>query len=382
VGVVEQGSSTDLAALGTTIDEAENAHEILGLPRDASSAEVRAAYIRLAKEFHPDAHPGDSAAEIRFKRITEAYNELRSSYLTGGRLRAYRARESRAYYSRVVRIAALFFVLIPAAILLVTRSKERSPLIEFRQVEGAAPPRSAIEPGLAPTTPQARSTALVEDGRSQGITLHQDGVEARKAIQESPIRFSNASAADAVTGEISAVPSNERSGSQTKEASFSKGGRFLSSTSFEAHPSEAASDASHSAEDISRKSGALPSFQASSSQSDVAVAGPADERTQSGDKSMVQSRGENDQKEVVPAQPRMPDKRETAFKQKSPTSSKVTASALSDKVARHAFRSQRSLTVERVRDAPARSATGAPAATYPKQAGMSPNGPIYFGVGP
>ncbi len=381
MGVVEQGSSTDLAALGITIDEAENAHEILGLPRDASSAEVRSAYIRLAKEFHPDAHPGDSAAEARFKRITEAYNELRSSYLTGGGLQAYRVPQSWASYSRVLGIAALFFVLIPAAILLVTRSKERPvPLIEFRQVEGAAPPRSAIGPGSAPTAPQARSAALVEDWRSQGITLHQDGVEAEKARQASPGRFSNASAADAVPGEISGVPSNEQSGLQMREASFSNGGRFLSSTFSEAHPSEAASEASRSPEDIPPKS--LPGFQASSSQSDIAVAGPA-ERVQSKDESMVQPRDQNRQKEAAPAQPGMPDKREAAVNEKTATGSKIRATpALSDRVARHAFRSQRSLTIERARDAPVRSATEARAETYPKQAGMSPNGPIYFGVGP
>ena len=41
------------------IDEGENAHEIFGLPRNASGAEVREAYIRLAKEYHPDTHPDD-----------------------------------------------------------------------------------------------------------------------------------------------------------------------------------------------------------------------------------------------------------------------------------------------------------------------------------
>jgi curved DNA-binding protein len=47
-------------------------YETLGLKRDASQAEVRKAFRRLARENHPDAKPGDSAAERRFKQINEA----------------------------------------------------------------------------------------------------------------------------------------------------------------------------------------------------------------------------------------------------------------------------------------------------------------------
>src|SRR5271165_3039542 len=79
-GIVVEGGSSDRDALGIMIHEAETATEILGLPSDASGGEVRAAYIRLAKEYHPDTHPGDLAAERRFQRISKAYNDLRSPY--------------------------------------------------------------------------------------------------------------------------------------------------------------------------------------------------------------------------------------------------------------------------------------------------------------
>jgi DnaJ-class molecular chaperone len=47
-------------------------YEVLGVKRDASVEEVRKAYRRLAKKNHPDLHPGDAAAEARFKEIASA----------------------------------------------------------------------------------------------------------------------------------------------------------------------------------------------------------------------------------------------------------------------------------------------------------------------
>lgn len=51
-------------------------YEVLGLPRDASEAEIKKAYRRLARDHHPDANPDDSGAEERFKELTEAYEVL------------------------------------------------------------------------------------------------------------------------------------------------------------------------------------------------------------------------------------------------------------------------------------------------------------------
>jgi molecular chaperone DnaJ len=51
-------------------------YEILGVSRDASLDEIKAAYRRLAKKYHPDAHPNDKEAEERFKEISEAYAVL------------------------------------------------------------------------------------------------------------------------------------------------------------------------------------------------------------------------------------------------------------------------------------------------------------------
>ena len=51
-------------------------YEMLGVARDASEAEIKKAYRKLALELHPDRNP-DPVAEARFKEITEAYEVLR-----------------------------------------------------------------------------------------------------------------------------------------------------------------------------------------------------------------------------------------------------------------------------------------------------------------
>ena len=48
-------------------------YQILGIAREATPVEIRKAYLRLAKNNHPDLHPGDKSAEARFKEIASAY---------------------------------------------------------------------------------------------------------------------------------------------------------------------------------------------------------------------------------------------------------------------------------------------------------------------
>ncbi len=55
----------------------DDPYQVLGVGREASSEEIKAAYRRLALANHPDRNPGDAEAEERFKRISEAYATLR-----------------------------------------------------------------------------------------------------------------------------------------------------------------------------------------------------------------------------------------------------------------------------------------------------------------
>lgn len=53
----------------------KNYYEILGVPEDASQAEIKSAFRKLAKKYHPDISK-DSNAEEKFQKVQEAYNVL------------------------------------------------------------------------------------------------------------------------------------------------------------------------------------------------------------------------------------------------------------------------------------------------------------------
>lgn len=54
----------------------EDYYRTLGISRDTGAAEVKKAYRKLARKYHPDVNPGDKQAEERFKKISEAYEVL------------------------------------------------------------------------------------------------------------------------------------------------------------------------------------------------------------------------------------------------------------------------------------------------------------------
>ncbi len=51
-------------------------YEVLGVGKNASDSELKSAYRKLAKKYHPDANPGDKEAEAKFKEASEAYAVL------------------------------------------------------------------------------------------------------------------------------------------------------------------------------------------------------------------------------------------------------------------------------------------------------------------
>jgi len=56
--------------------EKRDFYEVLGLQKGASDDEIKKAFRKMAKKYHPDLHPGDAEAEKKFKEVNEAYGVL------------------------------------------------------------------------------------------------------------------------------------------------------------------------------------------------------------------------------------------------------------------------------------------------------------------
>lgn len=54
-------------------------YQVLGVPRGADEKEIKSAYRKLARKYHPDVNPGDKQSEAKFKEVSEAYEVLSDS---------------------------------------------------------------------------------------------------------------------------------------------------------------------------------------------------------------------------------------------------------------------------------------------------------------
>ena len=100
--------------------EKRDYYEVLGIGKNATDAEIKSAYRKLAKKYHPDLNPGDKDAEEKFKEVNEANmffptrtsaSAMTSSDSLGSiptmwrlwRLRRYRRRRSGRHLRRYFR---------------------------------------------------------------------------------------------------------------------------------------------------------------------------------------------------------------------------------------------------------------------------------------
>ncbi len=137
---------------------AQTAYDILGVDPDDSADRIRHAYLKLAKDVHPDRHSGDAVKEERFKQITSAFRTLRDPDkrrlhdIRHGLIEDDGAPAKGAGRNRRV---AVFFAAAGAGalatIVLLGRAGYAPDLLNGSRVAEYAPPRS--EPGETQTTP-------------------------------------------------------------------------------------------------------------------------------------------------------------------------------------------------------------------------------------
>ena len=59
-----------------TTSAKQSYYELLGVERKATAKDIRTAFRKLARKYHPDLNPGDKSAEEKFKQLQEAYDVL------------------------------------------------------------------------------------------------------------------------------------------------------------------------------------------------------------------------------------------------------------------------------------------------------------------
>jgi DnaJ-like protein len=143
-------------------------YQVLGVRSGASDEEIRVAFRRLAKQLHPDLHPGDEEIERRFRDVLTAYETFkyaRRAYRTSVALRRKRFRNQAttalAVFTLTVSVGLMFWRELSGALQLTLEVPARG------SVEGVVAVKSdKIEPA-PPSTDHSRAPELVIDSLPQ-----------------------------------------------------------------------------------------------------------------------------------------------------------------------------------------------------------------------
>ena len=97
-----------------------NFYRVLGVTSGADNAQIKVAFRRLAKTFHPDLNPGDARAEERFRDINRAYATLRdpaARSIYDSECAHDRARTRRRWWSATLTMSACFAITLSSGLL-------------------------------------------------------------------------------------------------------------------------------------------------------------------------------------------------------------------------------------------------------------------------
>ena len=77
----------------------DDPYKVLGVSPDASDEEIKRAYRRLAKQYHPDRNPGDAHAAQMMQKINAAYEQIKNPEKTAPNQSSYGGQQSYGGYS-------------------------------------------------------------------------------------------------------------------------------------------------------------------------------------------------------------------------------------------------------------------------------------------
>jgi DnaJ-class molecular chaperone len=138
-------------------------YAVLGVPRDAGDTDIKSAYRRLAKRLHPDLHPGEAEADLRFQELQTAYALLKNPQLRRGYDRGFidaKGNPQRSPFEEALREAA-------------RRETEAYQKTRAQEQSGDAvkPEREDLLSELVSSLRRGRKSTIVRDPSTQRVII-------------------------------------------------------------------------------------------------------------------------------------------------------------------------------------------------------------------